>query len=167
METTASIIQYDATKLEEILENFETGDSSSLIPLLQSVQEVYGYLPEPALERIAEHLKVPKNQIYGVATFYAQFSLKPRGRNIIKVCSGTSCHVRGGKAILATVERILGIKAGDTTPDLEFTLETVACLGTCFLSPVMMINDKYYGKLNPRKAEEILMRYQKAGGDDN
>jgi len=160
MEAITDVIEIDLTKLEEILKKYKIGQGSLLIPILQETQSVYGYLPMPALDRIAEYLRISKNQVFGVATFYAQFSLKARGKNIIKVCNGTSCHVRGGKAVLEALEHALGVQAGDTTPDMNFTLETVACLGTCFLSPVMMINDKYYGKLNPKKAEEILRQFQ-------
>ncbi|MBD3184371.1 NADH-quinone oxidoreductase subunit NuoE [Candidatus Poribacteria bacterium] len=152
--------EVDVADFEELLDKYEPGDASRLIPFLQDVQEIYGYLPGQFMERIAKHLRIPKNQVFGVATFYAQFSLKPRGKNVIKVCTGTSCHVRGSKNVLEVMEKALEIKAGDTTPDLNFTLETVACLGTCFLSPVMMINDKYYGKLTPHKTEEILKEYQ-------
>jgi NADH-quinone oxidoreductase E subunit len=160
MEGRPNFREVDLTKLEEILGAYETGNDSLLIPLLQAAQEAYTYLPMPVLERIAEHLKMSISRVYGVATFYAQFSFAPRGRNTVRVCCGTACHVRGGKAVLEALERALGIKAGQTTEDLEFSLETVACLGTCFLSPVMMINDKYYGKLTPRKAEETLKQYQ-------
>lgn len=160
MEAISDVIEVDFTIIEEILEKYEAGQGSMLIPLLQDAQKAYGYLPMPVLESIAEHLRIPKNQVFGVATFYAQFSLKVRGKNIIKACNGTSCHVRGGRSVLEVLEKVLGVKAGETTKDLNFTLETVACLGTCFLSPVMMINNKYYGKLNPHKAEEILRQFQ-------
>jgi len=160
MEAKLDVGEMDLTKLERLLEDYEVGDESLLIPLLQAAQSVYGYLPMPVLERIAEHLKLPMSRVYGVATFYAQFYFTPRGRNTIRVCCGTACHVRGGKAILEALERALGVSAGETTEDLKFSLETVACLGTCFLSPVMMINDEYFGKLTPSKAEEILKQYQ-------
>ena len=160
MEAVTDVMEIDLDILEEILKKYKAGQGSLLIPLLQEAQGEYGYLPLPVLERIAEHLRLPKNQVFGVTTFYAQFSLKVRGKNIIKVCNGTSCHVRGGNAVLKALEEVLGIEAGNTTTDKNFTLETVACLGTCFLSPVIMINDKYYGKLNPKKAEEILKQFQ-------
>jgi len=160
MEAKLDVGEMDLTKLERLLEDYEVGDESLLIPLLQAAQSIHGYLPMPVLERIAEHLKLPMSRVYGVATFYAQFYFTPRGRNTIRVCCGTACHVRGGKAILEALERALGVSAGETTEDLKFSLETVACLGTCFLSPVMMINDEYFGKLTPSKAEEILKQYQ-------
>ncbi len=159
METMSNVKEVDLTELEGILGDYERGDSSLLIPLLQATQGIYGYLPMPALERISEHLRVSMAQVYGVATFYTQFSLIPRGANTIRVCCGTSCHVRGGKAILEALERTLDVKAGETTEDMKYSLETVACLGTCFLSPVMMINDRYYGKLTPKKAEAIVKAY--------
>jgi len=160
MEAISDAVEIDFTKLEELFKRYKAGQGNLLIPLLQETQKAYAYLPMPVLERIADHLRLPRNQVFGVATFYAQFSLKARGKNIIKICNGTSCHVRGGKAVLEALEKYLGISAGDTTKDMEFTLETVACLGTCFLSPVMMINEKYYGKLNPKKAEETLRHFQ-------
>jgi NADH-quinone oxidoreductase E subunit len=150
----------DLTKLEELLEDFEIGDESLLIPLLQAAQKAYGYLSMKVLDRIAEHLEISRSRAYSVATFYSQFHLTPRGENVIRVCTGTACHVRGGKSILDILEHKLGIKAGETTEDLKFSLETVACLGTCFLSPVMVINGKYFGKLTPKKVLEILEQYE-------
>ena len=152
--------QIDITKLEELLKDHEAGDESLLIPLLQDAQKAYGYLPMPVLERIAEHLEVSISQVYGVVTFYAQFSLAPRGVHTIKVCCGTACHVRGGKAILEAFERTLGIEACETTPDLKFTLETVACLGTCFLAPVVMVDDKYFGRMTPKKVDAVLKQFR-------
>jgi len=99
------------------------------------------------------------SKIYGIVTFYAQFSLVPRGRNTIKICQGTACHVKGGKRVLSKLERVLGIKAGQTSSDLKFTLEIVRCLGTCFLAPVMMINRDYFGKLTPERVSSILGQY--------
>ena len=105
-------------------------------------------------------MNIPVSQIYGVVTFYSQFHLKPRGKNIIRVCLGTACHVRGGKAILTAIEDTLKIKAGGTTPDLLFTLETVACIGACGLAPVLMINDDTHGRLTPEGTPEILSKYE-------
>jgi NADH-quinone oxidoreductase subunit E len=167
MEAKSKSKEIDLTRLEDLLRDYKIGDESFLVPLLQAAQSVYGYLPMPVLERIAEHLKISMSRVYGVTTFYAQFHLTPHGRNTIRVCRGTACHIRGGKAVLEALERVLGIKAGETTEDMKFSLETVACLGTCFLSPVMMINDKYFGKLTPKKAEEILGQYQsRVTGDE-
>lgn len=130
-----------------------------MIPLLQKVQEHYGYVPPETLERIARHLRVFPAEVQGVVTFYAQFSLTPKGRNIVRVCRGTACHVRGGRSILRVAEENLGISDGQTREDLRFTLETVACLGTCFLAPVMMVNRDYYGKLVPPQVQSILRQY--------
>lgn len=160
METNSAVMEIDMTGLEELLEDYESGDESLLIPLLQAAQKAYGYLPMPALERIAEYLRISISQVYGVVTFYTQFSLSPRGANTIKVCCGTACHVRGGKAILEAFERALGIKACETTEDMKFTLETVACLGTCFLSPVVMVNDKYFGRMTPKKVDAVLKQFE-------
>ncbi|MDI7246267.1 MAG: NADH-quinone oxidoreductase subunit NuoE [Bacillota bacterium] len=128
--------------------------------MLQKLQDAYGYLPRPALERAAELVKVPLARMYGVATFYAQFRLRPRGRNIVRVCQGTACHVRGGRDILKEVQEALRIGPGDSTEDLRFSLEPVACLGACGLAPTMMINDDTYGRLTPRKVRGILEKYK-------
>jgi len=136
------------------------GEPGELIPVLQHVQEEIGYLPEEALVEIARFVGAPDSRVYSVATFYAQFHLTPCGESIIRVCTGTGCYVKGGKNILGVMESKLGIKAGETTEDLKFSLETVSCLGTCFLSPVMVINGKYFGKLTPKKALEILDQYK-------
>ena len=130
-----------------------------LIPLLQRVQEEIGYVPKEAVEPIAESLGLFPSQVQGVISFYSQFSTEPRGRNIIRVCRGTACHVRGGRTILKVVQQNLGIQEGKTTEDLKYTLETVACLGTCFLAPVMMVNRSYFGKLVPPKVQSIIRQY--------
>jgi len=152
-------IEIELKKIESLLKQYDR-DESFLISILQEVQKIYGYLPRVVIERIAEYLNLPISRVYGVVTFYAQFHLTPHGRNTIRVCRGTACHVRGGKSVLKAVEEQLGIKDGETTEDLEFSLETVACLGTCFLAPVMMIDDSYFGKLTPRKVEKILTDYR-------
>jgi NADH-quinone oxidoreductase subunit E len=151
----------DLTLLDPVIEE-KKNSKGSLIPLLQAAQELYGYLPEEVLQYINKQTKVPLSRIYGVITFYAQFYQKPRGKHIIKVCQGTACHVKGGKGVLEEIERNLGIKAGETTEDLKFTLETVACLGTCFLAPVKMIDDQYHGKLTPRAAVKVIEKMRKA-----
>ncbi len=147
--------------LEEILGEYKH-EKGALIPVLQKTQEVYGYVPREAMARISQELKVPMSKLYGIATFYAQFHLKPRGENIVRVCQGTACHVRGGARILEAVQKELGIKPGETTTDLRFTIEPVACLGACGLSPVMMVNDDTYGRLTPEMVPEILARYARA-----
>ena len=149
----------DHAKIDVILKKYE-GQKGSLIPILQDVQDLYNYLPRKALEYIAEKTGNPISAIYGVVTFYSQFHLDPRGRNIVRVCQGTACHVRGGKTILETMEKALGVKAGHTTPDARFTLETIACLGACGMAPVMQINDDTHGRLTTDKLAGILARYK-------
>ena len=131
----------------------------ALIPVLQQVQEHYGYVPPATIRPIALALGLFPTEVQGVVTFYAQFSLTPKGRNIVRVCRGTACHVRGGKSILKVARQHLSIEDGETREDLKFTLETVACLGTCFLAPVMMVNRNYYGKLVPPQVQSILRQY--------
>jgi NADH-quinone oxidoreductase E subunit len=145
-------------RLTELFNRYE-GKDGVLIPVLQKAQEIYGYLPEEVLKKIADHFQWPFSEVYGVATFYAQFHLKPRGENIIKVCTGTACHVRGGGKILDKITSELKISPGETTEDLKFTLESVACLGACGLAPVMMVNDDTYGRLTPDKVPAILAKY--------
>jgi NADH-quinone oxidoreductase subunit E len=136
--------------LNAVLSDFKR-DRSSLIPLLQRFQEGLGYLPPDAISAVAEYLGLSESGVYSVASFYTQFKFKPCGRNFIKVCRGTACHVGGGERILAEIERQLGIKPGETTPDLEFTLDTVACIGACALSPVVIVNDDIHGRATVNK----------------
>ncbi len=143
------------TQIDQTLKPFK-GDRAELIPALQAVQAEIGYLPEDGIKRIAQYLDVPESTAYGVATFYAQFNLVPMGRNVIKVCMGTGCYVRGAPQIIEVLEEELGIKAGETTPDMEYTLETVACFGSCALAPVVLMNDKVYGRMTPDKMKEIV-----------
>jgi NADH-quinone oxidoreductase E subunit len=150
----------DLTKITPIIEEYR-GQKWALIPLLQEVQEEYGYIPPETIGAIAEALHLFSSEVQGVVTFYSQFSLKPRGKNVIRVCKGTACHVRGGRSILKIAKRELGVDEGNTTEDYQFTLETVACLGACFLAPTMMVNKSYYGKLSPPKMTSILKQYEK------
>jgi NADH-quinone oxidoreductase subunit E len=136
------------------------GELGALIPLLQSAQESYGYIPEPAIDHISEVVGIPSAEIYGVITFYSQFRLRPVGKNIIKICDGTACHVNASTAILRTVENELQIGNDETTEDGMFTLQKVACLGCCSLSPVIMINDETFGKLTPAKVQQLLKEYR-------
>jgi len=149
---------FDNTKLEKILE-MHSGQKGALIPILQEIQAAYGYLPEEALKMVSRRVKVPLSRIYGVITFYAQFYLTPRGKHLIKACQGTACHVRGASQVLDNLSRELKVNPGETTEDLSFSLETVACVGTCFLAPVIMINEDYYGKLTPKKAMDAVKKY--------
>ncbi|HHW44735.1 NADH-quinone oxidoreductase subunit NuoE [Desulfofundulus thermobenzoicus] len=152
----------EAAKREALEKAFEhyRGVRGALIPLLQEAQEIYGYLPGEVMESIAGELKVPFSKVFGVATFYAQFHLKPRGRNIVRICQGTACHVRGAARVFSSVSDKLGVGRNETTPDLRYTLETVACLGACGLAPVMMVNDDTHGRLTPERAADILKDYE-------
>ena len=150
----------DLAKITPLIEEYQ-GKKWALIPLLQRVQEEYGYIPPETIEPVAEALQLFPSEVQGVVTFYSQFSLKPRGKNVIRVCKGTACHVRGGRSILKIAKRELGVDEGNTTEDYQFTLETVACLGACFLAPTMMVNKSYYGKLSPPKMTSILKQYEK------
>lgn len=148
---------------EQLLQKFiveAQGRQWALIPLLQRIQEQIGYVPPESIETIAEALKLFPSQVQGVLSFYAQFFTAPRGRNIVRVCRGTACHVKGGRTILKVVKQQLGIEEGQNTADYKFTLETVACLGTCFLAPVMMVNRNYFGKLVPPKVQSVLKQYE-------
>jgi len=145
------------TQVDKVLAAYPR-EKAGLIPILQEVQQALGYLPESALTRIAKYVRTPECVVYGVATFYAQFQLKPRGRNIVRVCRGTGCYVKGAPRIIEEMEKLLGIKEGGTTPDMEYTLETVACFGSCALAPVMVVNDQVYGRVTAEKAREILGR---------
>jgi NADH-quinone oxidoreductase E subunit len=136
------------------------GEMGALIPLLQSAQETYGYIPESGIDHISEIVGIPAAEIYGVITFYSQFRLKPMGRNVIKACDGTACHVNASSAIIRTIENELQITNDETTDDGVFTLQKVACLGCCSLSPVVMINDETYGRLTPKKVQQLLKEYR-------
>ncbi len=144
----------------KILEKYSPNDRSNLIPLLQDVQDEYGYLPEKVLSKVAEHVNMPFASVYGVATFYNQFRLNPLGKYIIKVCRGTACHVKSSANILIALETELGIKAGTTTRDKNFTLETVACIGACSIAPVININEEYFGRLTVNEIPKIIKKYK-------
>jgi NADH-quinone oxidoreductase subunit E len=142
-------------QLDDILSDYQ-GDASELIPILQAAQEKFGYLPEEVMAGIARFLKLPPSAVYGVGTFYAQFKLTPTGRRTVKVCRGTACHVRGADRILQEIEKKLGIKPGETTSDLAYSLETIACFGSCALAPVMVVDKTVYGRMTPPKAAQTL-----------
>jgi NADH-quinone oxidoreductase subunit E len=142
-------------KLEEIFSH-HTGDRQELIPILQETQERFRYLPAAAMREIAKFLHIPESAVYGVSTFYAQFKLTPLGKKVVRICRGTACHVRGASKVLAEMEKQLGIKAGETTNDMEYTLETVACIGACALAPTMTIDNETYGKMTAKKVAEVL-----------
>jgi len=138
------------------------GEEGRLIPLLQRAQETDGYITRERIAEIHSQCGIPVAQIYGVATFYAQFRLSPVGKNLIKVCHGTACHVSGANAITEAIEKQLGICTGETTPDKLFTIETVSCLGCCSLAPVIMINNDTHGNLTEKEVKKVLKQYQKA-----
>jgi NADH-quinone oxidoreductase subunit E len=144
----------------KIFENYQPNDRSTLIPLLQEVQTIYGYLPENALRDISDFVKVPLSRVYGVATFYNQFRLMPLGENIIRVCRGTACHVKNSANILFALEAELGVMAGHTTRDKKFTLEVVNCIGACSIAPVILVNDDYHGRITVKDIPKILKKYQ-------
>lgn len=149
----------DVAAVDKIVKPY-CGKKEMVIPILQKVQEHYGYLPRPAMERVSLLMRIPLSRLYGVATFYAQFKLKPRGRNIIRVCKGTACHIQGSPKIAARIEEILGIETGETTDDLRFTLEEVACIGACALAPVITINNEPHARLTADKVQKILDKYE-------
>lgn len=147
---------YDA--LKKVIEEYK-GKKGALIPVLQKAQDIFGYLPLEVQKFIAEEMNVSLQEVYGVATFYAQFSLHPRGKHTIGLCMGTACYVKGAKAILDKIKEELGVDVGETTEDMKFTLEATRCLGACGLAPVMMIDDEVYGRLTPERIPEILKKY--------
>jgi NADH-quinone oxidoreductase subunit E len=144
----------DMAPLDKVIEEYRS-ERGSIIPVLQKAQGIYGYLPPDVLRYVAKGLGVSLSQIYGVATFYAQFYLQRRGRNTVRCCDGTACHVRGAGKIITGLEQSLGVKAGETTPDYRVTLEVVYCLGSCGLAPVAVINDKVVGRLASEKAVQM------------
>jgi len=150
------------TDTEKVLSFMQKYDNQkkSLIAILQDIQCEYNYLPQEALKLVSETLGVPMIDIIGVATFYRSFSLQPRGQHLVTACMGTACHVRGGPKILEELERKLGIKAGETTEDGKFSLETVACLGCCAIGPVVVVDGDYHAQTTIRKVDSILKKYK-------
>jgi len=152
----------DFSKAEKILEKYKDA-RGAVIPILQMVQAEYGYLPEPVVDLISERLHISTNEIVGVATFYAQFHLRPRGQHIIKMCCGTACHVKGAKKILEKLSEALEVSTGMTTKDNVFTLEEVACLGACSLAPVMMVDEDIHGKLATDTVATVIKEIKETG----
>lgn len=146
-------------KTMEILKGVER-KRENLIPLLQKIQEALGYLPSQAMLEVARFLNIPDIDVYGVATFYNQFRLTPPGKHSIRVCMGTACHVKGGHITLAAWQRRLKIEPGETTPDREFDLDTVACVGCCAIAPVTVVDKKVQAKADPTRVDGILLSYQ-------
>jgi NADH:ubiquinone oxidoreductase subunit E len=147
------------TKLNEIIKKHK-GKPGGLIPVLEEAQVALEYLPLSVQKMIARELNLPLSRVYGVVTFYSFFTMTPRGKHTVRVCLGTACYVRGGKAIAETLEREFGIKEGETTPDRMFTLETIRCLGACGLGPVVVVDEKVHGRVKPSHVKEILSQYK-------
>ncbi|MGQ9920556.1 MAG: NADH-quinone oxidoreductase subunit NuoE [Desulfobacca sp.] len=149
----------DLQRLEGILSRYD-GQPADLIPVLQDIQDSYNYLPKDELQVVAQRLNLPLAHVYSVATFFAMFSLVPKGKHVCKVCVGTTCHLKGGQRLAESVSHRLGVEIGYTTKDMNFTLETVGCLGSCAQAPVMMIDDTYYARVTVDKVPKILKKYQ-------
>jgi NADH-quinone oxidoreductase subunit E len=159
-------IEERLSRIKDILERHPT-NRGSLIPVLQDVQEDFGYLSEEAIEELARLMDISANEIYGVATFYTQFRFSPPGRHTIQSCQGTACHVRGGRMILNELEQRLGITAGQTTADGQFDLQRVACLGCCALAPVVAVDGKVHAQMTAKKIPSVLSQYDDKKGMEN
>jgi NADH-quinone oxidoreductase subunit E len=147
--------EYDLAPLDKVLQQY-AGQKGAVIPILQHAQEIYGYLPKEILAEISRRTGVPLSRLIGVATFYAQFRLTRRGKHLIRICDGTACHVRGAPKVIETVEQDLSVPAGGTSPDYEYTMEIVYCVGSCGLAPVAVVDDRVYGRLTPNSMLEQL-----------
>ncbi|NMC71535.1 MAG: NAD(P)H-dependent oxidoreductase subunit E [Myxococcales bacterium] len=145
----------DLAKVDRIVDKYQ-GSPAALLPILQDIQAQENWLPREALQRVADKLQVPLTRVYGMATFFRAFSLKPRGKHICTVCMGTACHVRGAPKLVEKIERDMKIRAGETTPDLEFTLETVNCVGACALGPLVILDGTYHGNITSAKLDKVL-----------
>ena len=152
--------EIDYIELDKIIEEEFGNDKENLIMILQAIQRRYNYLPRPTLAYLSEKIGIPLSQIYGVGTFYSTFSLEPRGKNIISICLGTACHVRGGQKIRDAIEESLSIRDGETTQDMRFTLESVRCIGCCSLGPVIKINEDIHGRVTSDNTKKILGNYE-------
>jgi len=159
MERSTNQIKSDSKKVATIVSKY--GNRDGLVSILQDIQSEYHYLPEDALRVVAGQLDLQLIQVYGVATFFKAFSLKPRGEHIVSVCLGTACHVRRAPAVLDEIKRRLGMEPGETTEDMRFTLETVNCLGACALGPIMVVDGKYHGQMSPGKVKKVLKQQQR------
>ena len=163
MPNCKTVVPYQGTQeqeeqLRQVITQYK-GQPGATMPVLQAAQEIFGYLPEEVQIIVAEGLEIPLSEVYGVATFYAQFTLNPKGKYQISVCLGTACYVKGAADVLAAVEKKLDIKTGGITPDGKFSLDACRCIGACGLAPVMMINEDVYGRLTPDKVGPILDKY--------
>lgn len=157
---TVETDEIDYRELDRIIEEDFGNDPENLIMILQAIQRKHNYLPKPAIGYLSTKIGVPMSRIYGVATFYSTFSLEPRGRNIISICLGTACHVRGGERVHERIEELLDITDGETTEDQRFTLESVRCIGCCSLGPVVKINEDMHGRIGADKIEKVLGQYE-------
>ena len=146
-------------KIDKIINKYQ-GDAGSLVQVLLEIQSENRWVPKEALDKVSKKLKVPLNRIQHIVTFYKAFSLVPKGRHEVHVCTGTACHVRGAPRLLDSVQDLIGIRPGETDLDLKFSLETVNCLGCCALGPVMVVDGEYHGKMSPAKSEEVLKNYE-------
>jgi len=158
--TGKKITKKELKQIDSLIDEY-SAQKWGLIPLLHAVQQAIGYIPPETIPQIADKMGLFPSQVQGVITFYAQFYTRPRGKNIIRVCRGTACHVRGGKTILKLVKNELGLEEGETSPDMEYTLETVACIGVCALAPNLVINNQTHGGLNPKKVTQLFSRKDK------
>ena len=158
MERSTNQMKSDSKKVAAIVGKY--GNRDSLVSILQDIQSEYHYIPEDALRVVAGQLDLQLIQVYGVATFFKAFSLKPRGEHIVSVCLGTACHIRDGQRLVDKMERDYGIKPGETTEDMRFTFETVNCLGCCALGPVVVVDGKYEGQMNADKLDHVLREYR-------
>jgi len=149
----------DNDKIDKIINKYQ-GDAGSLVQVLLEIQSENRWVPKEALDKVSKKLKVPLNRIQHIVTFYKAFSLVPKGRHEVHVCTGTACHVRGAPRLLDSVQDLIGIRPGETDLDLKFSLETVNCLGCCALGPVMVVDGEYHGKMAPAKSEEVLKSYE-------
>jgi NADH-quinone oxidoreductase E subunit len=148
-----------AQRLDEIIKRHK-GEKGAVLPVLQEAQEIYGYLPEEVQSRIAEGLDIPLEEVFGVSTFYSQFSLTPKGKYNISVCMGTACYVKGAGAVLEKLTEVLGIQPEECTPDGKFSISVCRCLGACGLAPVLTVNGDVYGRMTPDKVEKVLENYE-------
>jgi NADH-quinone oxidoreductase subunit E len=153
-------VEIDFLELDKIIEEEFGNDKENLIMILQAIQRRYNFLPQATLKYLAEKIDVPYSQIYGVGTFYATFSLEPKGRNIISICLGTACHVRGGERVRERIEDTLNLNGKKTTEDMRFTLEGVRCIGCCSLGPVIKVNEDVHGRIGADEVKKVLEKYE-------
>ena len=160
MQSTRVVPSTDMGAALRIIEELSPVTSGDIIPLLQQIQDAYGYLPREVVLEACNRTGLPASRVFGVATFYSQFHLKPRARHLVRCCRGTACHVKGAKQVAQSLQRELGVKEGGTTEDLRFTFETVTCVGTCFLAPVVMVGEDHHGDMTADRAKKILEQYK-------